>query len=202
LDPLLASLLLVVLLPLLSLVGLAIVVDNPGPVFFRQVRVGKGGQPFTIYKFRRMTPGDHQSTTPVAANGELVVMPDDQRVTRFGRILRRSGLDEVPQLINIVLGQMVFIGPRAELPRYYDLVSVEQGEARVRVKPGITGLAQSSGRNSLTVAERIELDLEGITNRSFLLDPVICLRTGLTLLRGEGTEFLHIPGPRASTKGD
>lgn len=163
----LAGLALAVLSPvLLLLAGLVRAVHGP-PVLFVQLRAGRGGRPFSIVKFRTMT-------SAVGPDGGL--LPDDQRLTRFGRFLRSSSLDELPELWNVVRGDMSLVGPRplpvSYLPRY-----TEREARRHEVRPGITGLAQVSGRNSLSWEERLELDVRYVETRSLGLDLRILART-------------------------
>jgi lipopolysaccharide/colanic/teichoic acid biosynthesis glycosyltransferase len=163
----------VLLAPITALVALGVRVKLGRPVLFRQRRTGWHGQEFTILKFRTMRPEVYP--------GE----PDLARDTSFGRILRGSSLDEIPQLWNVLIGDMSLIGPRPTLPeqvaRYTDY---ERG--RLAVRPGITGWAQVKGRNSITWPERIELDLWYIAHRSVSLDLQILRLTVLTVLRRKG----------------
>lgn len=191
-DVCLAGLLLLVLSPLLLAIALAVVVASPGPVFYRHARLGRGGRPFGAWKFRTMV-----RNAEAALEGLLAADPalrseweashkleKDPRITRVGAFLRRSSLDELPQLFNVLAGDMSLIGPRPiaapELPKYgelYDLVS--------RVRPGMTGLWQVSGRSRLSYAERVELDVYYIKNWSFWLDLYIMLKTPFAVLRFE-----------------
>lgn len=158
-----------------ALVGVAVKLTSRGPVFFRQERIGMHGRPFDIIKFRTMV------------DEENPVFPDASRITRVGSVLRRTSLDEIPELINVARGEMSFVGPRPTL-RY----QVERYDARQRgrldVRPGITGLAQVRGRNELPWSDRIELDLEYVSHQSLALDLKILVRTALAVLRGSGVE--------------
>jgi lipopolysaccharide/colanic/teichoic acid biosynthesis glycosyltransferase len=146
------------------------------PVLYRQVRPGLGGRPFTLYKFRTMTEARD------AGGREL---PDAQRLTALGAWLRRWSLDELPQLFNVLRGDMSLVGPRPLLMEYLPLYDERQAR-RHEVRPGITGWAQVNGRNALTWPERFELDLWYVENRSFLLDLKILGMTLARVIRGEG----------------
>lgn len=170
-----AALLLVLLAPLMAVLALAVAIDTRCSPFFRQQRVGQHASVFTIYKIRTMT--GHCDT------GQL--LPDEQRLTSLGRFLRRTSLDELPQLWNIACGDMAFVGPRplppAYLPRYNTLQ-----RRRHEVKPGITGWAQVNGRNALTWEQKFELDVWYVDHKSLALDLKILWRTLLTVLRRQG----------------
>ena len=158
------------LFPLLLLAALCIKLDDRGPVFFRQERVGRGEKRFRIWKLRTMV-ADAESRG-LGVN----VSSDDDRITRVGRILRNWGLDELPQLFNVLVGEMSLVGPRPTLPyqvKYYD----DFQRRRLEMKPGITSLAVVSGRNALSWKERIELDVWYIDHWSFWLDVRILFRT-------------------------
>ena len=157
----------VLLLPLLLLLGILIRFLLGRPVLFRQRRPGLLGKPFTIYKFRTMT-GERD------ADGNL--LPDAERLTPFGRFLRITSLDELPELFNVLKGDMSLVGPRPLLMRYLDRYTPEQMR-RHEVRPGITGWAQVNGRNTLTWEERFALDVWYVENRSLWLDLKIILRT-------------------------
>ncbi|HKT01031.1 MAG TPA: sugar transferase [Rugosimonospora sp.] len=188
-DRLLAALLLVVSLPLL--VGLAVAVRwrSPGPVLFRQVRVGKDGHEFVMFKFRTMHAGAEARLAEIRHlnehDGVLFKMRRDPRVTPVGRWLRRWSLDELPQIVNVLGGQMSLVGPRPPLPheaaRYADDV-----RRRLAVKPGMTGLWQVSGRSDLPWEEAVRLDLRYVENWSLSLDLVILLRTLNAVCRASG----------------
>jgi Undecaprenyl-phosphate galactose phosphotransferase WbaP len=188
-DVLMAALLLVLFSPLLLTIALAIVVTSPGPVFFRHTRLGRGGIPFKAWKFRTMVPNAGAALERIlAADPKLreewqasQKLANDPRITRLGAFLRRSSLDELPQLFNVISGDMSLIGPRpivkGELARYgesYEMVS--------RVRPGMTGLWQVSGRSRLPYAARVELDTYYIKNWSFWLDMYILLKTPFAVL--------------------
>ena len=178
---------LLLLAPVMAALGAAIRLDSPGPALFRQTRIGRGGHPFTVYKFRTMT---------VQPDGELLLfraadgayrhkIPDDPRVTRLGRFLRRSSLDELPQLLNVLRGDMSLVGPRPELPQI--VLGYEPWQHRRHlVRPGITGWWQVSGRSHLPMHEHTELDVYYVDHLSFGLDARIMLRTLKVVARGLG----------------
>jgi sugar transferase EpsL len=176
LDCLGAATLLATLSPLLSGIGLAIWVSSGRPIFFRQARGGWRGKVFQILKFRTMS-----STTDAA--GEL--LPDTQRMTRVGRVLRSLSLDELPELLNILKGDMSFVGPRPFLADYLPLYSQEQLR-RHDVRPGLTGWAQINGRNALSWEDRFKLDLWYVDHVSPALDLKILLLTVIKVLESEG----------------
>ncbi|MDI6704132.1 MAG: exopolysaccharide biosynthesis polyprenyl glycosylphosphotransferase [bacterium] len=165
--------------PILFLIALLIKLDSKGEIFYKDVRIGKGGKPYTTYKFRSMV----KDATKMGLGYRM--MKDDPRITRVGKWLRRFSLDELPQLFNVLKGDMSLIGPRPGLPFQVEQYSDFQ-RRRLEVKPGITGLAQISGRNLLSWKERIEKDIEYIDNYSFLLDLKILLRTPKVVLSKEG----------------
>lgn len=184
-----AVLLLVLLSPLLAAIAVLVWFDSPGPILFRQVRVGRHGREFVIYKFRTMYADAEARLAELRHLNEvdsvLFKMHDDPRVTGVGRRLRRLSLDELPQLVNVVLGQMSLVGPRPPLP---EEVAHYPDDARRRlvVKPGITGLWQVSGRSDLPWEEAVRLDLRYVENWSMALDLAILLRTLTVVARGSG----------------
>jgi lipopolysaccharide/colanic/teichoic acid biosynthesis glycosyltransferase len=161
--------------PVMLAIAVAIKADSPGPVIFSQVRVGKGGRPFTIYKFRSMVS--------VAPAYSLKVRNDDPRVTRVGRFLRLSGLDELPQILNVVRGEMSLIGPRPELEFIVDMYEPWQRQRHL-VTPGITGWWQIHHRNEVPMHHGIAFDLFYIENLSSKLDLQIALRTVAAVFAG------------------
>ncbi len=168
---------LVVTSPLLVVAAVAVKLEDGGPVLYRQTRVGKDGVDFDLYKLRTMVVGAETMGAGFAVN------EGDPRITRAGRILRRLSLDELPQLWNVVRGEMSIIGPRPTL-RYQVERYDERQRHRLDVNPGITGWAQINGRAALPWDERIELDLWYVEHRSALVDLKILLRTPLALFRG------------------
>lgn len=152
---------LVLTAPVCAIVALSIRVTMGSPVIFRQERPGRNGETFTLLKFRTMKNGN---------------APDSERLTSTGKLLRKSSLDELPQLVNIALGHMSFIGPRPLAVQYLEYYTVEEAR-RHEVRPGITGLAQVNGRNSLSWEERFALDVNYVDNVSFSMDLKIVLRT-------------------------
>jgi lipopolysaccharide/colanic/teichoic acid biosynthesis glycosyltransferase len=180
-DLALALILLVMLAPVLLGIGLAVRVVIGGPVIFRQLRPGRNGRLFELLKFRTMTSACDSA-------GEL--LPDAQRLTRFGRWLRASSLDELPELINVLKGDMSFVGPRPLLPEYLPLYNARQAR-RHEVRPGISGWAQVNGRNALTWEEKFRLDVWYVDNMSLRLDLRILW---LTLIRVFSAHGVSQPG--------
>ena len=175
-DIAVATLLLVVLLPVIFLVFVLIRVKMGGPVLFRQTRPGLNGNPFSIYKFRTMFEQVDEVGNP---------LPDGVRLTDLGRFLRKTSLDEIPQLFNVVNGDMSLVGPRPLLMEYLPLYSSEQARRQL-VKPGITGWAQVHGRNTIDWQDRFDLDVWYVENASFMLDIKILCMTALKVLRRDG----------------
>jgi len=196
-DLLVAGTMIVLLSPLLIAVAIAIRLDSRGPALFRQRRVGYGEREFTIFKFRSMRcdadPGGHRDYVTAlikgkAANGgkeNLYKLAVDDRITPVGRWIRRWSLDELPQLFNVVSGDMALVGPRPAIP--YEVAEYPSWYLdRFAVKPGLTGLWQVSGRNERTYEEMVRLDIEYAERRSLLLDLSILARTPLTVLARRG----------------
>jgi lipopolysaccharide/colanic/teichoic acid biosynthesis glycosyltransferase len=179
LDLALALVLLVVTAPLLGLAALAIKLESRGPVFYRQRRVGKDARPFELVKLRTMVPGAE------AMGAGIYVLEGDARITRVGRLLRRFSLDELPNLINVVRGELAIVGPRPTVQEQVDRYT-ERQRRRLEVKPGITGWAQINGRTSLPWPDRIELDVWYVEHRSLRLDLRILARTARMLASGHG----------------
>jgi len=163
--------------PVLALAALAIRLESPGPVIYRQRRSGLHGREFDVLKLRTMVDGAEHIGAGLAVN------ENDARITRVGAILRRSSLDELPNLANVLRGEMSLIGPRPTLPVQVEQYT-ERQRGRLAIKPGITGWAQVNGRASLPWAQRIELDLYYIEHRSFALDMQILRRTVAMVLGG------------------
>ena len=187
-DRFVAALLLLLLAPLLAVVAVAVALDSRGGVFFRQERVGLGGQAFSIWKFRTMQVGAERLTPDLEAlnetDGGLFKIRRDPRVTRVGAFLRRWSIDELPQLVNVLLGQMSLIGPRPLPVTLEDFAGDER--RRLLVRPGMTGLWQVSGRSDLSWEESVRLDLYYVENWSLAVDAVILLRTVLAVVRRHG----------------
>jgi lipopolysaccharide/colanic/teichoic acid biosynthesis glycosyltransferase len=179
LDVILAALALVLVSPLLALAGLLIRLESRGAVFYRQRRVGLGGRPFELWKLRTMVPG------AASIGAGIYVLQGDPRITRVGRHLRRLSLDELPNLVNVLRGEMAIVGPRPTVQEQVDRYT-ERQRLRLEVKPGITGWAQVNGRASLPWPERIELDVWYVEHRSFLLDLRILGKTVRMLASGHG----------------
>jgi len=192
LDLLISGLGLVLLSPLLLLLALWIKLDSAGPVLHEGQRVGQDGRPFHMYKFRTMVEGAEQ-------RGPAVTYRDDPRITRAGRFLRRTKLDELPQLLNVAKGEMSLVGPRPEDPSYVELYTPEQRQV-LSVKPGITGPTQLEYRDeasmlhgesvdeeyvSRILPEKLKLDLEYVRTRSLMLDLKILWQTATTLFLGD-----------------
>jgi lipopolysaccharide/colanic/teichoic acid biosynthesis glycosyltransferase len=165
--------------PLLALAALAIRLEGPGPAIYRQRRIGLHGCPFDAVKLRTMVQGAEHIGAGLAVNAE------DSRITRVGAVLRRFSVDELPNLVNVLRGEMSLIGPRPTLPVQVEQYT-ERQRGRLAVKPGITGWAQVNGRASLPWSERIELDLYYIEHRSLALDLRILWRTAAMVLGGSG----------------
>jgi lipopolysaccharide/colanic/teichoic acid biosynthesis glycosyltransferase len=183
-----AALLLVLLAPVMAGVALAVKVSSPGPVLFRQPRLGRDGRPFTFLKFRTMVSDADARLAEVAdrnqADGLLFKIFEDPRVTPVGRFLRRTSLDELPQLWNVLRGDMSLVGPRP-LPIGLDELAGE-ARRRLRVKPGLTGLWQVNGRSDLSWSEMVRLDLRYVDRWSLGLDLAILVRTPAAVLARRG----------------
>lgn len=171
--------LLLVVLPILLFIIIIIRAESSGSPLFLQKRIGQYGKQFTLIKLRSMVNN-------AALIGSYQTASGDPRITRIGRFLRMTSLDELPQLWNVFTGDMSLIGPRPETPAQEVLYSPEDWQLRHRVKPGITGLAQVSGRSSLSVEERLRYDLEYATNPNFMMDMSIVVKTLQTVLTGRG----------------
>lgn len=172
-DLLVAAFSLVGLSPLLLLISVAIKLDSRGSVLFQQERLCRGAAEFTLYKFRTMIENAPDLRN---SDGSTFNSPTDTRVTRIGRFLRSTSLDELPQLINILLGQMTFVGPRPDQVDQEEFYTGDEWKRNL-VKPGITGLAQINGRNAISWAERKKLDLEYVGRQSLILDLQILFKT-------------------------
>jgi sugar transferase EpsL len=181
LDLVVTAVALILLSPLLAAIALLVRLKLGSPVLFRQQRPGLGGKPFTILKFRSMNDARDSGGRP---------LPDWQRVTAFGQLLRRTSLDELPELINVLRGEMSLVGPRPLLTDYLDRYSPEQSR-RHDALPGITGLAQVKGRNNLSWEEKFDLDTWYVDHRSLLLDLKILFMTVSAVLSAEGVSAAH-----------
>lgn len=175
-DIVVSSLALVVLSPLLLVIVAAVVVTLGRPILFAQHRAGRYGVPFTIRKFRTMTHARD-------IHGNL--LPDAERLTDFGRFLRSSSLDELPELLNVLRGEMSLVGPRP-LPVHYLPRYSQRHARRHEVRPGITGLAQVNGRNLTTWSDRLDMDVWYVDNRSLILDLQLLLRTITSVISRKG----------------
>lgn len=173
LDVVVSLFALVVLAPVQIAIAIAVLVKHGWPVIFTQSRPGKDGKVFKLYKFRSMRHTSAELTT------------DEQRLTSFGRKLRSTSLDELPSLLNVLKGEMSLVGPRPLLVDYLPLYSPEQAR-RHEVRPGVTGLAQTSGRNALSWEDRFALDVYYVDHRSFLLDMTILARTVMKVVARDG----------------
>jgi lipopolysaccharide/colanic/teichoic acid biosynthesis glycosyltransferase len=179
LDLIVAALALALLSPLLALAAVLIRLESRGPVLYRQLRVGRGGEPFELWKLRTMVPGAE------SMGAGIYVVQGDPRITRIGRHLRRLSLDELPNLVNVIRGEMAIVGPRPTVQAQVDRYT-ERQLRRLDVKPGITGWAQVNGRTSLPWPERIELDVWYVEHRSLWLDLRILAKTARLLASGRG----------------
>lgn len=171
---------LVVLSPVFLIVAVAIKADDGGPVFYNQERVGKGGKHFKMYKFRSMRVNADQELNDLIhqneVDGAMFKIKNDPRITRVGKFIRKTSIDEFPQLLNVLLGQMSIVGPRPPLPREVKLYT-NYDRQRLFVRPGCTGLWQVTVRNSVGFHEMVNIDLEYIQKRGFWLDVKIMFRT-------------------------
>jgi lipopolysaccharide/colanic/teichoic acid biosynthesis glycosyltransferase len=193
-DIAIALVLLLLLSPLLVLAAIAVMLDTPGPLLFRQERYGRGRRLFVVYKFRSMyddvSPDSHRrfiarlATDEAGAGAGLKKLTCDPRVTRVGAFLRRTSLDELPQLVNVLRGEMAIVGPRPALAYELEFYESEHYE-RFIVRPGLTGLWQVSGRSEIGFLGMLDLDVEYARSNSPHLDAKILLRTPVALLRGK-----------------
>ncbi len=192
-DIVVAATVLLLLSPLIVVVALVVRLESPGPIFFRQPRVGKDGKPFTMYKFRTMRPdakGRQEIVVPEVADFSSYVfdpLEGGRQYTRIGRLLRSTSLDELPNLANVLRGDMSIVGPRPEVPELVKQYLPEY-HRRHNVRPGITGLAQVSGRGGLTYEETMDYDLQYVDDHSFVRDLAILARTVPTVLSRRGAQ--------------
>lgn len=159
------------------IVAIAIKLESKGPIIFKQERTGKDGKTFKLYKFRSMT-----------VDNDVLNFKTENKITKVGKFIRKTSLDELPQFFNIIKGDMSFIGPRPWITEYYNNFNAHQ-KRRVEVLPGITGLAQATGRNNLNIFEKINYDIEYIDNFSFKMDLKVVFMTIKTVLSKEGAEL-------------
>ena len=187
--PFFATLILLFFLPLMFVIAIIIVIDDPsaGP-FYKQIRVGRHGKEFYMYKFRTMKANADKMIDALAKQNEMdgpvFKIKKDPRITRVGRFLRKSGIDELPQLWAIFRGVLSFVGPRPEREVFYDAFEtyIHGFRERLKVKPGLTGLAQITGGSLMPPEEKIVYDIEYIRNRSFTLDLKLMVRTAVVVL--------------------
>jgi lipopolysaccharide/colanic/teichoic acid biosynthesis glycosyltransferase len=197
-DFILSAILLLLSSPLFLLLALGIKLHTPGPVFYRQKRIGKDGRPFDMLKLRSMRVGNdsklHQehvqylirnNIRPQDLGVDSLKLKSDPRITGLGKIMRKLSLDELPQLINVMRGEMSIVGPRPPLPYEYELYSAED-KKRLSVTPGITGLWQVTAHNTVSFAEMVQIDMNYIKNMSLRLDLEIILKTPFEMLQGKG----------------
>lgn len=188
-DLVLAGIGIVLLAPVLTAVAIAIKLEDGGPVFFRQERIGKGGKPFRMWKFRSMVVDAEAKLSALKAKNEgagpLFKMREDPRITRVGRIIRKHSIDELPQLINVLTGTMSLVGPRPPLQSEVDQYE-DPAHRRLLVQPGVTGLWQVSGRSELSWEESVRLDLRYVENWTFTGDLLLIWKTVLTVFSGQG----------------
>ena len=184
-DLIVSILLLVIFSPVYMVLALAVRLMDGSPILFSQSRLGRGGVPFDIYKFRTMVPGARDLRNPDVS---AFTASDDPRVTPVGRFLRRTSLDELPQLFNVLKGDMSMVGPRPDQVDQLAYYSEEE-QLKLSVRPGITGLAQISGRNQISWQQRKSLDLEYVSQQSLWLDIQILLKTIPYVLAGRGVNM-------------
>ena len=177
-DVAMSSVLLVIFVPVFLLVAVLIKLDSEGPVLFRQKRIGKDGEPFDILKFRSM----HADAHPYRCSPKS---DHDPRLTRMGRLLRRLSIDELPQLVNVIKGDMSLVGPRPEMPFIVDMYGAFERQ-RLLVKPGITGLWQISPARAMPIHENLQYDLLYLESHNLSMDVTILLRTLVAVVRGIG----------------
>lgn len=198
LDVAIAAAALILLSPLLAIVAVLVRITTPGPALFRQTRVGKDGEPFVLFKFRTMYAGClddvhrqyvrkllQDDEPPHGGRNGVYKLDHDDRITPVGRLIRRTSVDELPQLLNVIRGEMSLVGPRPALPWEAEMLDAFQ-LARFCVPPGLTGLWQVSGRNTLTMKEGLELDVEYVRRQGFVFDLWILLKTIPVVLSTRG----------------
>ena len=189
LQRLIALISLILLSPLFLIVSILIKLESKGPVFFKQERVGKDNKNFTIYKFRSMRTDTPDVATHLLDNPEIFI-------TKIGGFLRKTSLDELPQLLNIVKGEMLFVGPRPALYNQYDLRDLRTEQGVHVLYPGVSGWAQVNGRDELEIPDKVEFDRQYLENRSVLLDIKIVFMTLFKVFKSEGV----VEGSKATNK--
>lgn len=180
-DIIISLLALLLLWPLFIVIAILIKIDDKGPVFYKQIRTGKDGINFEMFKFRTMKE---------CKRGDEMKLTHDERVTKIGKFLRKTSLDELPQFLNVLSGKMSFIGPRPWIVEYYERFNDEQ-KRRVDVRPGIIGLAQARGRNGISVFDKIKYDLEYVDNLTFFMDIGIIFDSVKVVLKKEHAEIMQ-----------
>ena len=183
LDFILSLIALIVLSPVLLVVAILVRIKLGSPIIFKQQRPGKDEKIFTLYKFRTMTDKKDE-------NGNL--LPDSERLTKFGKVLRSTSLDELPELVNILKGDMSIVGPRPLLVKYLPYYTEEERH-RHDVRPGLTGLAQVSGRNTISWKEKFDKDIEYVNNISFFIDCSVIIKTVIAVFKHDGVKLQAIP---------
>lgn len=176
-DVVVAGTALVLVAPVLAVLAVLIKLDSPGPILFRQRRVGLGGDEFELLKLRSMV-------ADAPSRGGHSTLPGDSRITRVGRLVRTTSLDELPQLLNVLRGEMSIVGPRPNVPAQVSEYRPDVWSRRLTVKPGITGLAQARGRSAATSEQRLDADLEYVDDHRISTDLRICMLTVAQLFRG------------------
>lgn len=183
-DFVMSALMIVILIPVLLIIPVAIRLTSKGPAVFMQKRVGKNGKEFEIYKFRTMLIPEER----IDKNGN--VLEPNGSITKVGAFLRRTSLDELPQLFNILKGDMSFVGPRPMIPSQVAKIS-EYHKTRHKMRPGVTGLAQVNGRNDLTWDKKLEFDMQYVEHFSLAMDISIFIKTVRVVLLHEGIDYVH-----------
>ncbi|KRU25372.1 bacterial sugar transferase [Clostridium sporogenes] len=183
---------LIVFSPLFLIIAMLIKLDSKGPAFFSHIRLGKQGEKIKVYKFRTMKPNAEEllkNLTPEQKREfqENFKLEDDPRITKIGSFLRKSSLDELPQLLNIFIGNMTVVGPRPIVGKEIEKYG-EYGDKLLMVKPGLTGMWQANGRSDTTYEERVEMDMDYIDNRNFWLDIKIIFQTAIAVVRKKGAK--------------
>lgn len=187
-DIIVSTIFLAIFVVIFVFLALAIVIDSPGPIIYTQTRIGRHRRPFKVYKLRTMIDGAHDMAAhiaPVTDENPFVQHKNDPRVTRVGRFLRRFSIDELPQIFNVLKGDMSVIGPRPFIPEEAQNIGPEH-YARYSVRPGLTGYAQINGRNDLTLEERMGYDLHYVANLTAMLDVEILFKSVFVVLRRDG----------------